>query len=388
MTTIKTLNKIDSRGLVLFGDDYKIIDENTDGDYAGVVLRSFKLHDYDLSDDVCAIARAGAGVNNVPVEECATKGIVVFNTPGANANAVKELVIAGLLISSRDVVGAMKWAETLKGEENVAKKVEGGKSNFAGPEIMGKTLGVIGLGAIGALVANAAVSLGMDVCGYDPYISVDAAWNLKSSIVKATSMEELLSKADYISVHVPLMDATKGMVNDDMISNMKDGVKILNFSRGGLVDDDSIENALTSGKVSKYVTDFPNERTIEMQGVLAIPHLGASTPESETNCAKMAVRQLKDYIENGNIINSVNYPTVDFGVCNAVKRISLLHNNLPNVVGDVTSIISNSNINVEDMINKSKGDYACTIMDVTSEVSEAVINELLAVKGILKVRVL
>lgn len=388
MTTIKTLNKIDSRGLVLFGDDYKIIDENTNGDYAGVVLRSFKLHDYDLSDDVCAIARAGAGVNNVPVEECATKGIVVFNTPGANANAVKELVIAGLLISSRDVVGAMKWAETLKGEENVAKKVEGGKSNFAGPEIMGKTLGVIGLGAIGALVANAAVSLGMDVCGYDPYISVDAAWNLKSSIVKATSMEELLSKADYISVHVPLMDATKGMVNDDMISNMKDGVKILNFSRGGLVDDDSIENALTSGKVSKYVTDFPNERTIEMQGVLAIPHLGASTPESETNCAKMAVRQLKDYIENGNIINSVNYPTVDFGVCNAVKRISLLHNNLPNVVGDVTSIISNSNINVEDMINKSKGDYACTIMDVTSEVSEAVINELLAVKGILKVRVL
>ncbi len=388
MTTIKTLNKIDSRGLALFGDDYKIIDENTDGDYAGVVLRSFKLHDYDLSDDVCAIARAGAGVNNVPVEEYATKGIVVFNTPGANANAVKELVIAGLLISSRDVVGAMKWAETLKGEENVAKKVEGGKSNFAGPEIMGKTLGVIGLGAIGALVANAAVSLGMDVCGYDPYISVDAAWNLKSSIVKATSMEELLSKADYISVHVPLMDATKGMVNDDMISNMKDGVKILNFSRGGLVDDDSIENALTSGKVSKYVTDFPNERTIEMQGVLAIPHLGASTPESETNCAKMAVRQLKDYIENGNIINSVNYPTVDFGVCNAVKRISLLHNNLPNVVGDVTSIISNSNINVEDMINKSKGDYACTIMDVTSEVSEAVINELLAVKGILKVRVL
>ncbi len=388
MATIKTLNKIDPKGLNLFGDDYTIIDENTAGDYHGIVLRSFKLQDYEVSDKLCAVARAGAGVNNVPVDEYAAKGIVVFNTPGANANAVKELVLCGLLMSSRDVPGAIEWAQTLQGQDDIAKKVEKGKGNFAGPELQGKTIGIIGLGAIGALVANAAVSLGMEVYGYDPFISVDAAWNLKSSINKANSLDELMEKADYISVHVPLMDATKGMINDETIGKMKDGVRILNFSRGGLIDDEAIEKALTSGKVSRYVTDFPNEKTIGMKGVIAIPHLGASTPESETNCAVMAVNQLKDYIENGNIVNSVNYPTVEFGKCGAAARICVLHKNIPNMIGSVTSIVANYNVNIEDMINKSKGEYACTIMDLDAEISETVSEELEAVEGILKVRVL
>lgn len=388
MTTIKTLNKIDDKGLKLFGDNYTIVDENAAVDYSGVVLRSFKLHDYQLSDETCAIARAGAGVNNVPVEACAEKGIVVFNTPGANANAVKELVIAGLFLASRDVTGAIDWAKTLKGESDVAKKVEAGKSNFAGPEVMGKTLGIIGLGAIGALVANAAVSLGMEVYGYDPFISVDAAWNLKSTINKADSMDELLEKCDYISVHVPLMDATKGMINDELIAKMKDGVKILNFSRGALVDDDSIEKALKAGKVSKYITDFPNERTVAMEGVVAIPHLGASTPESETNCAVMAVKQLKDYLENGNIVNSVNYPETVLGACKAENRICILHKNVPNMIGKITSTVANHNMNIQDMVNKSRNEYACTLIDVESKITETIEEELCGIDGILKVRIL
>lgn len=388
MTTIKTLNKIDEKGLKLFGDNYTIVDENAAVDYSGVVLRSFKMHDYDLSDSACAIARAGAGVNNVPIDDYAEKGIVVFNTPGANANAVKELVIAGLFLASRDVTGAIDWAKTLKGESDVAKKVEAGKSNFAGPEVMGKTLGIIGLGAIGALVANAAVSLGMEVYGYDPFISVDAAWNLKSTINKAESMEELLEKCDYVSVHVPLMDATKGMINDQLINQMKDGVKILNFSRGALVDDDSIEKALKAGKVSKYITDFPNERTVAMEGVVAIPHLGASTPESETNCAVMAVKQLKDYLENGNIVNSVNYPETNLGVCKAENRICILHKNVPNMIGKITSTVANHNMNIQDMVNKSRSEYACTLIDVESKITETIEEELCGIDGILKVRIL
>jgi len=388
MTVIKTLNKIDEEGLKLLGDKYTVLDENAEGDYSGVILRSFKLHDYPLSEKTCAIARAGAGVNNVPIEECAEKGIVVFNTPGANANAVKELVLTGLFMASRDIAGAIDWAKTLNGQDDVAKKIEKGKSNFAGPEVMGKTLGIIGLGAIGALVANAAVSLGMDVYGYDPFISVDAAWNLKRDIHKAASIDELLEKADYISIHVPLIDSTKGMVNDDMIASMKDGVRVLNFSRGGLVDDDAIEKALKSGKVSRYITDFPNERTIAMDGVIAIPHLGASTPESETNCAKMAVKQLKDYLENGNIINSVNYPETSLGKCKTARRLCILHKNIPNMIGSVTSAMARNNINIQDMINKSKGNYACTLIDIEDEVNNSLVGELEAVEGILKVRLL
>jgi len=388
MTIIKTLNKIDEEGLKLFGDNYTIIDEKAQGDYSGIVLRSFNMHGYELSDSICAIARAGAGVNNVPVDECAKKGIVVFNTPGANANAVKELVIAGLFLASRDVIGAIDWAKTLRGQDNIAKKVEAGKSAFTGPEIAGKTLGIIGLGAIGALVANAAVSLGMEVYGYDPFISVDAAWNLKSNIKKAESMEALLEKCDYISVHVPLMDATKGMINDELISKMKDNVKILNFSRGALIDDEAMEKGLKSGKVSRYVTDFPTKKSISMEGVIAIPHLGASTPESEINCAKMAVAELKDYIENGNIVNSVNYPEVNVGKCVAENRICVLHLNVPNMIGSITSALANHNMNIQDMLNKSKKEYACTVIDVESKITETIEEELASIKGVLKVRVL
>ncbi len=388
MFTIKTLNKIDEQGLNLLSDQYRVIDENAEGDYEGIVLRSFKLHDYTMSNNVAAIARAGAGVNNVPVDQCSQEGIVVFNTPGANANAVKELALAGLLMSSRDIPGAIDWAKTLKGQSDIAKKVEAGKSNFAGPEIMGKTLGIIGLGAIGALVANAAISLGMDVYGYDPFISVDAAWGLKRVVHKASNMDELLEKSDYISVHVPLMDETKGMINTDLIDKMKDGVRILNFSRGELVDDDAIESALKSGKVSRYVTDFPNERTIEMDGVIAIPHLGASTPESETNCAKMAVAQLKDYLENGNICNSVNYPAADLGVCNSIARLSVLHKNIPNMVGQITSVLANANLNITDMLNKSKNGNAYTLLDLEDVVTESVVAKLKAIEGVLKVRVI
>jgi len=388
MITIKTLNKIDEQGLKLFGDNYTIVDENAAVDYSGVVLRSFKLQGYELSDQVCAIARAGAGVNNIPVEECSEKGIVVFNTPGANANAVKELVIAGLFLASRDITGAIDWAKTLKDESDVAKKVEAGKSNFAGPEVMGKTLGIIGLGAIGAMVANVAVSLGMEVYGYDPFISVNAAWNLKSTINKADSMEDLLDKCDYISIHVPLMDATKGMINDDLISKMKDGVKVLNFSRGALVDDDSIEKALKSGKVGKYITDFPNERTVNMKGVVAIPHLGASTPESETNCAVMAIKQLKDYLEHGNIVNSINFPETNLGKCKAENRICILHKNKPNMISKITSAVASHNMNIQDMLNKSKNEFACTLIDVESKITETIEEELCGIEGILKVRIL
>jgi len=293
-----------------------------------------------------------------------------------------------LLMSSRDIPGAIDWAKTLKGQSDIAKKVEAGKSNFAGPEIMGKTLGIIGLGAIGALVANAAISLGMDVYGYDPFISVDAAWGLKRVVHKASNMDELLEKSDYISVHVPLMDETKGMINTDLIDKMKDGVRILNFSRGELVDDDAIESALKSGKVSRYVTDFPNERTIEMDGVIAIPHLGASTPESETNCAKMAVAQLKDYLDNGNICNSVNYPAADLGVCNSIARLSVLHKNIPNMVGQITSVLANANLNITDMLNKSKNGNAYTLLDLEDVVTESVVAKLKAIEGVLKVRVI
>lgn len=388
MAVIKTLNKIDPKGLALFGEGYDIIDENTDGEYSGIVLRSFKLHDYAMSPQLLAIARAGAGTNNVPVDQCAEEGIVVFNTPGANANGVKELVIAGLLLSSRNVPGAIEWAKTLKGQEGVPKLVEKGKSNFAGPEIQGKTLGVIGLGAIGALVANAADALGMQVIGYDPYISVDAAWKLNPTVQKVTSLDDLYAQADYISVHVPLMDATKGMINDETMAKMKEGVRILNFSRGGLIDNDAMAKALESGKVSRYVTDFPDEQTVAMEGVIAIPHLGASTPESETNCAKMAVAQLKDYIENGNIKNSVNYPAVDFGVCQSAARISVLHKAGANMVADLTGVLGQANVAVVEMINKARGEFACTMMDVEAEVAESVVANLEAVEGVLKVRVL
>lgn len=388
MYNLKTLNKIDEEGLALLDDKYRVIDEKEEGDYSSIILRSFNLHNYPLPDKVCAIARAGAGVNNVPVDECSKKGIVVFNTPGANANAVKELVIAGLLISSRDVVGGIDWAKSLIGQSDVAKKVEAGKGAFGGPELMGKTLGVIGLGAIGALVANAAISLGMEVYGFDPFISVDAAWGLKSAITKAKNLDELISKADYISVHVPLIDSTKKMFNDAMFAKMKDGVRILNFSRDALVDDEAIGRAIEAGKVSCYVTDFPNEATVNMKGVIAIPHLGASTPESETNCAKMAVKQLRDYLENGNIVNSVNYPEANLGICQATSRLSILHLNIPNMIGKITGILASYNMNISDMLNKSKGENAYTLIDLESSLTDEITTAIEAIEGVLKVRVI
>lgn len=383
---IQTLNKIDQRGLSLFSDNYSIVEE---GDVDGIVLRSFKMHDYPLNPNLKAIARAGAGTNNVPVEKCAEQGIVVFNTPGANANGVKEAVIAGLLMCSRDIVGAIEWAKTLDGQgEAIPKLVEAGKSNFAGPEIKGKTIGIIGLGAIGVLVANACSSLGMKVLGYDPFISVKSAWSLSRSITQAKTIEEVYAKADYISVHVPLMDATKGLIGEESISQMEDGVNILNFSRAGLVDDAAMAKALESGKVGHYVTDFPNAESLVMKHVIAIPHLGASTPESEVNCAVMAVEQLSEYLEHGNIKNSVNFPNCEMGDAIKGKRISVIHKNIPNMVGQITSLLAAKDMNISDMINKSRGEWAYTMLDVENDCTDEVVTGLGAIEGIVKVRVI
>ena len=386
MFQVKTLNKIDKQGLDLFNDNYTIVE---DGDVDAIVLRSFKMHDYPLNPNLKAVARAGAGTNNVPVDKCAEQGIVVFNTPGANANGVKEAVIAGLLLASRDIVGAIEWAKTLDGQgAEIPKLVEGGKSNFAGPEIKGKTIGVIGLGAIGVLVANACASLGMKVLGYDPFISVGSAWSLSRAVSQAKTIEEVYAKSDYITVHVPLLDATKGLIGEESISQMDDGVKIMNFSRAELVDDAAMAKALESGKVGKYVTDFPNAQSLKMKNVVAIPHLGASTPESEVNCAIMAVEQLSEYLENGNIKNSVNFPNCDLGPAEAGKRICVFHKNVPNMVGQITSLLAGKDINIQDMINKSRGDWAYTMLDVGNTVNGDVSGALAAIDGVVKVRVI
>lgn len=385
MYKIKTLDKIDEQGLRLLSDQYQVSDDN---EMDAILLRSFKMHDYQFPESLKAIGRAGAGVNNIPLEKCAQKGIVVFNTPGANANGVKELVIAGLLMSSRDIPGALDWGKTLKEKgDQVPKLVEEGKSAFTGPEILGKTLGVIGLGAIGVLVANAATALGMEVLGYDPFISVDAAWGLSSSVQKAKSYDEIYAKSDYITMHVPLNDATQGIIGVTSLKSMKDHVRILNFSRAELVDDDAIQSALESGKVAKYVTDFPNAKSFNMPNTICIPHLGASTPESEINCAIMAVNEIREYLENANIINSVNYPECNMGKCNTVARIAINHKNIPNMVGQITSILAGANVNIADMINKSKKDWAYTLIDVEVEVKEEIITLLKNIEGVVKVRV-
>lgn len=386
MFKIKTLNKIDEKGLNLFNENFKIVDEDN---VHGILVRSCKMHEMNLEDSIQAIGRAGAGVNNIPVDTCSEKGIVVFNTPGANANGVKELVMAALFLASRDIVGAVEWAKTLDGKgDEIPKLVEAGKSNFAGPEVCGKTLGVIGLGAIGVLVANTAKSLGMDVLGYDPFISVESAWGLSRSVKKADNIDELFEKADYITIHVPLMEATKAMVNKDKINIMKDGVRILNFSRAGLCDDNDLLEGLQCGKIARYITDFPYEKVLNMPNTVCIPHLGASTPESEVNCAVMAVRQLKDYMENGNITNSVNYPECDMGICSSVGRIAVNHKNIPHMVSNITATLANKNLNIADMINKSKKDWAYTLIDVESEITEEIVNKLKSIEGVVKVRVI
>ena len=369
MFNILTLNKIAAIGTDRLGDNYTITDASDAPD--AVLVRSASMHDMTMPESLLAIARAGAGTNNIPVEKCAEEGIVVFNTPGANANAVKELVIAGLFLASRDVIGGIEWAKTLKGNgAEVGKMVEKGKSQFVGPEIMGKKLGVIGLGAIGILVANAAKSLGMEVYGFDPYISVDAAWKLKNSIYHANSVEEIYKECDYITIHVPLNAATKGTINAETIAMMKDGVRILNYSRDGLVNSADMLEALKSGKVAKYVTDFATDDLLCETNVVAMPHLGASTPESEDNCAVMAADQIKDYLENGNIKNSVNFPAVSMAR-SADTRICVLHRNKPNVIATVTGAIAATGANVDNMESKSRGDYGYMILDVTGPAAAA-----------------
>jgi D-3-phosphoglycerate dehydrogenase len=385
------LNPIAEVGLNFFDEQYEKVDNVNEADV--ILVRSAAMHDMEFDHNLKAIARAGAGVNNIPLDKCAEQGIVVFNTPGANANGVKELVIAGLMLASRDIIGGVNWVQTVKDDPTVAKLVEKGKSKFAGKEIQGKKLGVIGLGAIGVLVANAANRLGMKVYGYDPFISVDSAWNLSRDVVHVKSREDIYRECDYITVHTPLIvdsdpnKNTKEMINSDTISRMKDGVVILNFARDLLVNDADIEVALKSGKVAKYVTDFPNEKTAKMEGVIAIPHLGASTEESEDNCAVMAVKQLKDFIENGNIRNSVNYPNCDAGICNTAGRIAICHKNIPNMLTQFTGAFSAMNINISDMVNKSRGDYAYTVLDVESSDNVEVADKLAKINGVLKVRI-
>lgn len=386
MVKYNCLNPIAKVGLDQFDDKYVKVENIEEAD--AVLVRSAAMHDMDLPQNLKAIARAGAGVNNIPLDKCAEKGIVVFNTPGANANGVKELVVAGMLLASRDIVGGINWVKTVAEDETVAKLVEKGKSKFAGKEIEGKKLGVIGLGAIGVLVANAAKRLGMEVYGCDPYISVEHAWNLSREIKYVKTREEIFKECDYITVHTPLVDDTKKMINKDSIALMKDGVIILNFARDLLVDDDAMEAALKEGKVAKYVTDFPNAKTAGMEGVIAIPHLGASTEESEDNCAKMAVKEIKDFIENGNITNSVNYPAMDAGVCQATARVTICHKNKPNMLAQFTKVFSSENVNIENMANKSRGDFAYTVLDICVAAEEKFVKELEAIDGVLKVRVI
>ncbi len=386
MYNVHYLNKISPKGTALWKEDYQTTDNVDQAD--AILVRSAAMHDMAFSDNLIAIARAGAGVNNIPLDRCAEEGIVVFNTPGANANGVKELAICGMLLGSRDVVGGIQWVKSIKDEGDVGKKVEKGKSQFAGTEIMGKTLGVIGLGAIGGPLANAAIGLGLNVFGYDPYISIDAAWHLDSSITPVKTLDEIYEKCDIITVHVPLLDSTKKMINAETIAKMKDGVIVLNFARDLLVDDDAMEAALKSGKVRKYITDFPNDKTAGMEGVVAIPHLGASTEESEDNCAMMAVRQVMDYVENGNIKNSVNFPACDMGVCAKPGRVTILHRNIPNTISQFTTALAADNINISDMINRSKGEYAYTMLDLDEPTPEKVVEHLKSMDSVLRVRVI
>lgn len=386
MYKIKTYNKISKVGLEVFDDKYTIGDEVENAD--GAIVRSAALHDTEFPESLKAIARAGAGTNNIPIDRCSEQGIVVFNTPGANANAVKELVLAGMLISSRRVIPAIEWAKTLKGEgDAVGKLVEKGKGAFAGPELKGKKLGIIGLGAIGVLVANAANHLGMTVYGYDPYLSINSAWNLTHNAIHIYDINEIYKNCDYITVHVPLTDATKNMINATAIAGMKDGVRILNFARGGLVNSTDIKNALADGKVASYVTDFPSDDLLDVDGVIAIPHLGASTPESEDNCADMAAKQLIDYIENGNITNSVNMPAISMPR-SGNHRVCVIHKNIPNMLTAITGIVAENNVNIENMLNKSRGDYAYTMIDINVENVAEIDVRISAIEGVVKVRII
>ena len=386
MKKIAYLNPLSEKGTALWTEDYEKTENMAEAD--AIMVRSAAMHDMEFSDNLLAVARAGAGVNNIPLNKCADKGIVVFNTPGANANGVVELSLCGMLLGCRDIIGGINWVQSIKGEGDVAKKVEKGKSRFAGHELVNKTLGVIGLGAIGGPLANAARRLGMHVLGCDPYISIDAAWHLDRHIERVKTREEIYAQSDIISLHVPLLDSTKKMINAEAISKMKDGVIILNFARDLLVDDDALEEALKSGKVRRYITDFPNDRTANMEGVIAIPHLGASTEESEDNCARMAVKQVMNYLENGNVINSVNFPNCDMGICDKASRITILHKNIPNMLSKFTMILSTEDINISDLVNRSKGEYAYTMLDLDHVPSATAVAMLKKTDGVLRIRVI
>lgn len=385
MYKVKLMNKISPVGLNNFTEDYEYSEDIVNED--AILLRSASLHDYDFPKSIKAIARAGAGVNNIPVDKCAEKGIVVFNTPGANANAVKELVICGLLLSSRKVVESIQWVNTLGDDENIAKTAEKGKSNFVGPEIEGKTLGVIGLGAIGVQVANAAVKLDMKVFGYDPFMSVNSAWALSKHVKQAANMEEIFKTCDYITIHVPSTKDTKGMINKEMLDLMKDGARLLNFARGDLVVTQDVVDAVESGKLGKYVTDFAAQELIGKDNIIVFPHLGASTPESEDNCAKMAVNEVKDFLENGNIVNSVNFPRC-VQPRESKVRLCITNKNMPNILARISKLFADHNLNIENMVNRAKGDYAYTLIDTNSDVRQDIIDRIEAAEGIINVRVI
>ena len=377
------LNAISPVGLGRFTKDYQKAEDIKQAD--AVLVRSANMHEMDLPENILAIARAGAGVNNIPLEDCARKGVVVFNTPGANANGVKEMVFAGMLLAARDLVGGINWVSSQTGNENVAKETEKIKKQFAGSELYGKKLGIIGLGAIGVRVANAAVHLGMDVYGYDPYISVDAAWNLSRSIRHINDVDEIYRECDYITIHVPLLDSTRGMIGEEAIRLMKPNAVILNFARDLLVDEDAVLTALEEGRIRKYVSDFPNVKTVGKPGVIVVPHLGASTEESEDNCAAMAVNELMDFLENGNIKNSVNYPNCNLGLCEAASRIAIYHRNVKMMISQFTSILSDTNI--VNMSNTSRGQYAYTLLDLEDRLKEETLEKLSAIDGVMRVRV-
>ncbi len=383
MFKIKTLNEIDQQGLNQFDEQFKLSD---DADAEAILVRSAKMHDMEFDEKLLAIGRAGVGVNNIPLEKCAEKGIVVFNTPGANANGVKELALTAMLISSRDIPASLDWVQSLDGSEDIAKAVEKGKKQFVGPELKGKTLGVIGLGAVGVLIANAASALGMNVLGYDPYISVQSAWRLSRNVKKAASYEDIYKNADYITLHVPLLDSTRHLINAEVIKTLKDGVRIINLARAELVDDDAMEKALESGKIHRYVTDFPTEKTYKMKNVIAVPHLGASTPESEVNCAIMAADEISDYLKYGTIRNSVNYPNCECGPVDADARVTILHKNIPNMVGQITTDLGEHDINIAGMQNMSRKEWAYTVLEIEGNVDEALISTLEAIDGVVKVR--
>ena len=378
------MNNIARVGLDKFRKGYEITENMNEA--AGILVRSADMHTIEFPEGLRAVARAGAGVNNIPIERCSEKGIVVFNTPGANANSVKELVIAGLLLASRDIYGGIKWVKENADKSDISKLAEKSKKNFAGHEIEGRTLGVIGLGAIGVKVANAAVSLGMNVTGYDPYLSVKSAWMLSPMVKHSDSPEEVYAQSDYVTIHVPAMESTKEMINAEVIAKMKPGIKILNFARDVLIDEDALREALTNGHVAKYISDFPNTLSANLPNAIVLPHLGASTEEAEDNCAIMAAVQLQDYLDNGNIINSVNYPELNAGVCGTEARVAILHRNIPNMLSQITSFFRNNNLNIEHLLNKARGQYAYTLLDISHKMPDDTTERLREINGVLRVR--